>query len=178
MQPDLSQQHESHSKIDWTKIQNFTPDEFSEYPNIYATPKLIYSLQGFREILDRPIYPSPARGALARVYETESLHRVDLERHILSRAVDCFPEGDPREVFVLSLACQLWGAVGFYLDTKYKGKPWVMFHLDIRPLGYGHSKRTVLIWVRDEGKYYYPQYMEAGMGFLAECLARTKKFPW
>mgnify|MGYP006442137921 CR=1 FL=1 len=54
--------------IDWRGARNFSPGEFSEDPDKYAEPRLIYNLQKTRSLLNRPIFPSPVDGALARTY--------------------------------------------------------------------------------------------------------------
>ena len=158
--------------ITWTKAPDFKPSEFSENPDKFATPQFIYSLQDYRNLLGRKVYPSPVPGALARS-DKNSQHYYNLEADIKSKAGDVFVEGCPAEAWQIALSCQLWGGIGLYLDTQFKGEKWPMLHLDLRALGDNHSKEMILLWVRNKkGKYYYPQYEQNGMKYLFKILKR------
>lgn len=148
--------------IDWQKVPNFNKTNFPEDPDKYAAPQLLYNLQTQREIIGKPIIPSPVKGALARTSPNQesSQHYSEPEMGILSKAVDVFPVGDPLDNLFFALTSQLWGGIGVYFDTIYGGKAWIMFHLDLRELGTGHSKNCALIWFRENGEYHYPQYQD------------------
>jgi hypothetical protein len=162
------EKRDSHmTDINWTKIDHFHPDDFSEDPNKDALPKLIYNVDQWRKLCGFPISPSLAEGALARFGDADKDSRhYAVERK--SDALDCFPHGDPVQAFMAALCSQLFGAVGLYLDTMFRGHPWPMLHVDLRPLGEGHSKEMALIWVRDEGEYVYPQYEANSTGLISD----------
>jgi hypothetical protein len=147
-------------------MSNFDIGEFPEDPIKYGDPELLRSLQHFRDLFGDYIYISPSSGALARFSDDGSQHFATTDGSTKSKAVDCFPVVRPLTLFTLALSCQLWGGIGFYFDTKFKGQNWMMMHLDIRPLGHHHSQDTVLIWYREDGKYRYPQYEEFGVDIL------------
>ena len=140
--------------IDWLKVDYFNTheDKFSENPDDYAEPKLIYNLDSFRKIVGRPISPSPVTGALAR-FDLDSInsrhYAVDRE----SDAIDVFVSAEPATTFIHAISCRLWGGIGIYFDTKFRGKQHIMYHLDCRPLKNG----LPVIWYRLNGKYFYPK---------------------
>jgi|GEM_PF-2560627 len=161
--------------ITWTKAPDFKPSEFAENPDKFADPQLIYGLQDYRNLLGRKVFPSPVPGALARS-DKDSQHFYNLESGIRSRAGDVFVEGCPAEAWQIAVTSQLWGGVGLYLDTKYKGKKWPMLHLDLRSLGENHSKEMVLLWIRTKkGKYRYPQHEKGGMKYLFKTLKKISR---
>jgi hypothetical protein len=137
--------------IDWIKVKYFNPDVdyFPESPDEFADPELIYSLDDFRGITGSPLYPSPVDGALARFDGSITGRHYAVGRK--SDAIDVFTDGSPAYVFIKAISCGLWGGVGVYLDTKYRNRPSVMFHLDKRPLINGQPT----IWFRDNYKYFY-----------------------
>lgn len=151
------------SRINWKKVYKFSPGEFPEDPNQFAEPKLIYSLDEARMMHDRRIYPSPVKGALARFdpLGKKSQHYVDLERGRLSKAVDFFPTGMAISMYHVLMAGGKFQGIGIYLDsTGPDGEPWVMFHADIREVGF--RQHVPLLWFaekdeKDEWKYRYPQ---------------------
>lgn len=141
-------------KIDWEMVNYFNPeiDEFSEDPDKYADPKLIYAIDAFRAISSSPIHPSPATGALARFEETAKYSR----HYAIGRksdAIDIFCEEPIQNAYLKAITCGLFGGVGVYFDTRYKGKPWPMLHLDLRPL----KNSTITLWYRDISGYSYPK---------------------
>lgn len=163
------------NKIDWSKVNHFTPKEFSEDPDKYANPNLIYTLNDFRKLVGKSAYPSPVSGALARI-ETgskTSQHYVNLKENKLSNAVDVFFEGNPSYVFFRALYSKLWNGIGLYLDTKYNNEEWPMFHFDLRDF---NAKGMVTIWVRKNHEYFYPQTMKNGELFLLSCLNELSEF--
>lgn len=144
--------------VNWSEIPNFLRVEFSEDPELYADPELIYTLQSLRELYGKAIHPSPVKGALARFSGSESSqHYVGKEENVVrkSTAVDLFPEGVPFVFYSNILKIPTIKGIGIYLDTNgIDGKPWVMFHIDLRDR---NSNYPPLVWIRKEGKYYYPQ---------------------
>jgi hypothetical protein len=157
-------------RINWGEIRYFARDNFSEDPEQHAEPGLIYSLDDYRGLLGFPLIPSPTRGALARFRKTESESRHYADNGALSDAQDLFPDGDPGQAVLVALTSQLWGGVGLYLDTTYQSIAWPMLHLDLRPLGHNHSRKTALLWIRRDGEYTYPQYTGQGTRILVEAL--------
>lgn len=154
--------------IHWDKVYRLKAGEFSEDPNKYAEPQLIYSLGTIRKFTQKIMRPSPVRGALARFTNGKSQHCVGPENAIIrkSTASDIFCEGIPFYIYSSILSSNLFKGIGIYLDTKGPdGLPWVMFHVDIREKGF--SEISPLIWivervhdfVRDKmiDKYRYPQ---------------------
>ena len=134
--------------INWVNIKHFSEKEFNVDFNL-VNPKLIYTLDTFRELYGKRIYPSPVDGAIARTYGSRSSRHYAIGRK--SDAIDLFMEGDIREMFILPLLSKLWGGVGIYFDTFYKDRPWPMVHLDLR------SGNLTTYWYRKKGEYYYPK---------------------
>lgn len=146
-------------KIDWEDISKFTPDEFSEDPDKYADPELIYRLNFYRIKSKCIIKPSPITGALARFDGGDSQHTV--KDNQLSKASDIFQEGVPFQNYSLLLSMRLFNGIGVYLDTDGPdGFPWIMFHVDIRNIGYDYGNPLIWIVTRTHKKnnYFYPQY--------------------
>jgi len=148
-------------KINWEKVKNFVPGEFSEDPDKYADPDLIYTLDNFRSVYGNLIYPSKVKGALARF--SGNVNSKHYARKRLSTAIDIFPEGVPFYFLTIALQFDKIGAIGIYLHTTGPdAKPWIMFHIDTRT--YQNKK---LIWItekalnvetgRIENKYNYPK---------------------
>ena len=127
------------------QVKNFSKSEFSEDPVKYAHSNLIISLDKLRDFINKPIYPSPVSGALARFSGSNKSEHYSVYR--LSTAVDVFIDEDPFISLIKILQSSYFSGIGFYLDTYYKGKPWVLFHLDLR--------KKPLIWCRQNNTYYY-----------------------
>lgn len=158
------------------KIKSFKESEFREDPHKYADPMLMLKLQRQRDLLGCEIWPSDAKGTLARLehmtmcvsdYRFEfvkepSMHNVFLDKK--STAVDVFCNCDPFRAFVIIARSGLWPGVGVYFDTRdNKGLPRVMFHLDF-------GRKEPLMWIRKVGKYMYqaePGFWGALKGPLA-----------
>jgi hypothetical protein len=138
--------------INWDLVNYFKPEEFSENPDIYAEPDLIYALDKTRKKLKHKINPSPIPGALARFDDgsSTSRHYVDLAKNKKSIAVDVFCDCNPTEMFITALDSRLWRGIGIYFDTFYNNELHCMFHLDRRQ---GVNKTA--IWFRDTRKYNY-----------------------
>ena len=126
--------------IDWDNVYKLDRDEFSEDPDKYAEPKLIYSLGKLRRLLGVSVYPSPVHGALARVSGSKTTQHYAVDR--LSTACDVFIKGIPFEIFTKIMHSKLFTGIGIYLDTNgVDGLPWIMFHLDIR------ERNFPFIWI-------------------------------
>jgi len=146
-------------KINWKDITRFAPSEFPEDPDKYAEPELIYRANFYRIKSNRIIKPSPVSGALARFDGGDSEHVVKDNKK--SSALDIFQEGIPIENFTLLFSLRLFNGVGIYLDTAGPdGRPWIMFHIDLRHVGYDYGIPLIWIAVKRHGetKYRYPQY--------------------
>jgi len=133
--------------MDWSKISYFKASEFPESPDKYASERLIETLDIWREFLGHRIYPSPAPGALARLDGDPNSRHYAVGR--LSDAVDVFPDCGIREAWLAAIRSQMWGGIGVYFDTHFKGKPWPMLHLDLRP-------GATAVWYRSNGQYGSP----------------------
>ena len=110
--------------------------------------------------MDVPIYPSKADGALARFGSMHKNSRHYAEDR-LSDALDLFVDKrkSPLEVLITFLSVHKFGGIGVYFDTKNnRGEKHIMFHVDMRPVGMNHVRRSTLIWYRENGNYFYPQY--------------------
>lgn len=167
------------SITDWQKqMPDFRPSEFSKDPVKYADKDLLLNVQSFRSIIQQGINPSPDIDSLARFGgSATSQHYVGPPEKIVRRstALDMFVNGFPIETFAQLLHCKLFNGIGVYLDTHYRGIPWVMFHVDIRknPLSNG----LPLIWFgvkeydpdkkRKVTKYYYPHKDPSNWRFIS-----------
>jgi len=177
--------------IDWKKVKYFNPSEFSEDPDIYADPELIYSLDKYRGMLGvNRIFPSPAKYALARSHgSSNSQHWVGpnlLKPTRKSTAVDIFCEGVPYDNYAILLGSKLFNGIGVYLSTTGPdGLPWVMFHVDTRKTGFNED--TPLVWIvrkfKDDSMktpvdhYYYPQVKPKYWSLFGDkTLTKQKKF--
>jgi hypothetical protein len=137
----------------WRKlkgIQRFIPSEFSEDPEKYADPELIYALDSFAIALGSPVHPSPAPGALARFDGSVTSRHYAINRR--SDGSDVFCSCPIFKAWSTALQAGEFNGIGVYFDTHYRGDSWPMLHLDMRPPG----KR--IVWFRDEeGRYHYPK---------------------
>ncbi len=152
--------------IDWNMVRNFNPnsDDFSEDPNKYAEPQLIYDLDHYRNLLGVPVFVSPVPGALARF--DGSVNSRHFARDRKSDAIDIFPSGDMRRAWLIATTCGLFGGVGLYPYTKYRAKKWPMLHVDKRKV------ENTVIWVRKEnGDYIYPLNDSSSLNTLFSELA-------
>lgn len=134
------------SEIQWDQTW-FNPDEFPPDEAHYAQADLILELNRMRNVLGVPIYPSPVRGALARNEGATSRHYA-VGR--LSDAIDFFVDAPPLHVFYTLLRKSKFGGIGVYFDTKYRSRPHIMFHGDLRD--------EHVLWLRHElpsGKTQY-----------------------
>ena len=126
-------------------MKYFKPSEFPESIS-HADPELLTKLDQLRDYVGFPIYPSPVPGALARfdIGKKASQHyAVDRK----STAVDIFCHGEPFESFVKICKSGLFKRIGIYFDTWFRGRKWVMFHIDLLDKD--------LTWFRNDGEYTY-----------------------
>jgi len=140
--------------INWNYVYKLSADEFSEDPDKLAEPRLIYSLGDLRRLLGAKMRPSPVPGGLARNYGSKKSQHYVVDR--FSTASDQFIEGVPFDIYSKILYSNLFTGIGIYLDTTGPdGKPWIMFHLDIR------KRNFPFIWIVQKidgvNKYRYPQ---------------------
>jgi len=149
--------------IRWESLYRLTRSEFSENPDIFAEPALMYGLSDLRSSTQKRIFPSSASGALARHDGRQtSQHFVGPKETPIrkSTACDIFCEGSPIFTFTSILSLHTFKGIGIYLDTKGPdGLPWVMFHVDIRPNGFNDNSPLIWIVEKINGKdfYRYPQ---------------------
>lgn len=136
---------------DWSCIRHFEPNEFPAGVIKKMSPAFFCHLDTFRSLLNQKVFPSPLKAGWIRTTgKKTSRHYVD--RNKKSDAGDVFPENvDPFYALITALDAGFKG-IGLYFDTKYKGKPAMMMHLDLR-------EGPTVIWVRDESGYttIYPR---------------------
>ena len=167
------------NKIDWAQILYFAPDEFPENPK-HADPTLIYRLDHTRRYLAKAVYPSPVKGALARFTGSEHSQHYAVDR--LSTGIDVFCEGVPIQNYNTILGLRYFNGIGIYLDTNgVDSQPWIMFHLDIRKVGFMIDVPLIWICNKMDGKniYHYPQLNPEYWRFLQDerlYVARTKSY--
>ena len=137
--------------IDWSEVRYFYPatDDFSEDPDQFADPELIYRLDYFREVLGKPVHVSPAPGAMAR-FDDDAKTSQHYAVGRKSTAIDVFPEGPIIDAWLVAITGR-FGGVGVYFDTMYRGERKPMLHLDKRP----RKKGAITLWMRKDGEYIY-----------------------
>jgi hypothetical protein len=126
-------------------MKNFKPSEFSE-PIKHASPELLDKLDQLRDFINRPIYPSPLPGALARFddgQKTSQHYAVGRK----STATDVFIDCEPFEALIKICRSNLFPRIGIYFDTFFRHRKWVMFHFDLF--------EKDLMWFRNDGGYTY-----------------------
>jgi len=142
---------------------NFKESEFSEDINAHMDPRLFAALDGFRSDYGSPIYPSKAKGALARFDGSKTSQHYAVGRK--STAVDFFTAGNPFLCFCYSLAW--FKSVGVYFNTKGNdGKPGVMIHGDVR------AANRVLWYVDPNGKYNYYKFSADSIQHMLQLFQR------
>lgn len=132
-------------------LANFTGSEFGLwYPLI--DNDLLVMLDQLRTEWGHPIFISPVVGAIGRADDSGSQHNV-INNGGTINAVDIFPSFNGREIHpddllkFYDLAKKIgFKGIGIYRDTVFKGIPWTMFHIDVRPEGFAH-------WGRVAGNY-------------------------
>lgn len=132
-------------------LANFEPAEFGIwYPLV--NNDLLKMVDELRTQWGHPIYISPVTGGIGRADDSNSQHNVI---HNLGsvNAVDVFPSYNGREIHpddlnkFFDLAKKIgFTGIGVYRDTVFKGKPWTMFHLDVRDSDFAK-------WGRVAGNY-------------------------
>ena len=147
-------------------MKYFKPSEFTDGFE-HADPVMLQGLDHFRELLNAPIYISPAAGALAR-FDDASSGSGHYAVGRKSDAIDVFCEAPPARVYQLATTCGIWGGVGVYFDTTYAGSAWTMFHLDQRP-GSG-----LVYWCRGtraHGVYDKPMFQNVMLNRMFRLMA-------
>lgn len=132
---------------DWLKIHQITrfkASEFPENPEKCADVFFLRELNAFAIKLKAAVFPSPVKGALCRFSGSKTSRHYAEERR--SDACDIFCNCPIAKAW--TTAVQRFPGVGVYFDTHYRGGPWPMLHVDMRP--------KALVWYRDDGKYHYP----------------------
>jgi len=127
-----------------TGVTKYQRNEFPEDPEQYAQPMFIYALDKFAISLGASVFPSPVTGALARLDGSVKSRHYAINRQ--SDACDLFCNCQIFKAW--STALGFFNGVGVYFDTKFRGGPWPMIHVDQRP--------TKLVWYREKGVYHYP----------------------
>ena len=101
--------------MNFSKIDRFKASEFPSRHEINLTdPQLFHTLDAYAKELGAPVYPSPAKGALARTYGSKTSRHYAVGR--LSTAVDFFPDCDPLKAFLIAL--MFFGGVGVYFVIR------------------------------------------------------------
>lgn len=157
--------------IDWEKVKYYNPerDQFSENPDEYAEPELIYTLDKFRSMVKIPLRPSRIDGSLARFEGHEQSRHYAIDR--LSDAIKVCPDGSLRKTWLVAICSGLWGGVGLYPYLKNQGISEPTLHLDLRPVAEGNSHRYTIIWFKDiDGEHYFPQFEKRAEGRLFNIL--------
>ena len=125
------------------KLTRFTMGEFPEDPEKHADIFFMRQLDAFAIALGSAVFPSPEPGALARFTGSSKSRHYAIGRQ--SDACDIFCNCPISKAWTTAL--QFFTGVGVYFDTHFRGGPWPMLHVDMRP-------RT-LVWYRDVD-YHYP----------------------
>lgn len=165
----------------WEKLKPYFSkegDSWSEDPDLYAQEDLLTALYEYRKLLGVPVHPSPVTGALARFtgdfkVSIGSYHYVGGTRDgslpivRKSSAIDVFTGTNIRRAFTTALTSKLWGGIGVYFDTNFKGIPTAMLHLDLR------KTSSTVIWFRQRHKYYQPYKSYDDMRRFYELLSQA-----
>lgn len=133
-------------------LRHFRPEEFGKWWRD-MDPRLLESLDEFRDRLRAPVMISPADGALGRNLGVRAASRHNIDRWGTVQAADVMlPRGpdvrDPqqgRAVVDLAVECG-FGGIGIYPGWH----PYPGLHLDIRPLKANGAPYT---WARIDGLY-------------------------
>ena len=124
-------------------LKRFKAKEFPSQKEIDMTdPRLFRTLDEYAIDLGYLVYPSKAKGALARDYGDSGSRHYAVGR--LSTAVDFFPDCSILRAFFM--ACHYFGGVGLYFDTHFRKRRWIMLHGDLR----NHQR----IWWREDEVYH------------------------
>ena len=128
----------------YNSITRFSPGEFHENPEEHADIFFMRQLDAFAVALESSVFPSPAPGSLARFDGSRTSRHYAVGRQ--SDACDIFCNCPITKAWTTAL--QFFTGVGVYFDTRFRGGPWPMLHVDMRP--------RALVWYRDDGVYQYP----------------------
>jgi len=142
------------------KASELNPNAYPSFPEFktYGIPlehidaHYLVIAQTIRNKYGIPMTPSPVTGGFVRFDGNVLSRHYAVNR--LSDAGDWFPKkGCCLELFEYLLTESAIGGLGLYADTHFNSKddPYPLIHFDLRPLKDGKK----VLWVRDEGKYYY-----------------------
>lgn len=145
-------------------LNHFTADEWPAGVLHRMQPALIVQLDALRERLGQPIHPSPLPDGWARTTGSTTSRHYAVNR--LSDAGDVFPEGDIRDAWLAACGIRAFGGIGVYFDTHFRGRPWPMLHVDLRP-----GER--IMWARIGGRYVYPHRSPAERDTFFELMNRA-----
>lgn len=161
----------SASSLDWNLIENFSKTEFSHTDLMLIKGSLILELQAYRVLLGHKVFPSPNKNGWARESGSRTSRHFAIGR--LCDAGDIFPDCHIAEAFLAAVRCN-FGGIGIYLDTKYRGEPKPMLHVDMRPMS------NQVMWLREtiDGKekytYFYPHKNPAVLCEILKKLSEVK----
>ena len=124
------------------KVDRFKEKEFPVNEILFTDPRVFLTLNKYAKRLGHAVYPSTAKGALARMYGDPNSRHYAIGR--VSTAVDFFPDAEACEAWTLALS--YFKGVGVYFDTHRKDKRMLMLHGDLR--------NTATYWYRERGLYH------------------------
>ena len=123
--------------LDWSKIPNFSKEEFPDNVLYYMDERIIYALSDIRQKSGCPILPSPVTRAHVRHDNSGSRHST-LNKTRLSDATDFFCAWeDAMEILLAIRNHPDIRGYGIYDSMMISGAPGekAMFHIDTRPRG-------------------------------------------
>ncbi len=161
------------TEIDWNTIRHFRPEEWPTGSDgrlvlAHMRAALIERLDGWRAHILGPVVPSPDPEGHVRASGRSRHSLVGPDGPRLSDATDVFV---PRGWWGAWVQAQRagFGGIGLYFDTRLRGEPAVMMHLDLRPMR--------LLWARVDGVYVYPHRgRESRLRFLQALQEATQRF--
>lgn len=130
-------------EIDYNEIRYFKEVK-DRKDAIGLFPDLLYMVDEFRSVLNKPMSVSPLQGTLVALdgHNPTSFHYPSRG----ARAGDFFPHCDPYTTQAALMKFNPFTGIGFYFDTHFNGKPLMMMHFDLRPAKSVYDK---MYWIRD-----------------------------
>lgn len=128
------------------------------------SPKLLKTMDKFRELTGSPVFISPVEGGLGRFGgDSHSQHNVDMWGEV--KAADMFPtvpannakgwklvETEEERQFIYEKALEAgFTGIGLYTDTIYNNQTANMLHGDVRE---DRTEANPALWSRVDRKYY------------------------
>jgi len=146
------------------KLRHFDASEWGQPGELERVDaKLLHALDDYRERLEFPVHPSPVPGAWARTSGSPGSRHYAVGR--LADAGDVFSATDIRTAWRVAVQSRLFGGVGVYFDTMFRGVRWPMLHLDLR--------EGSVWWARTGNRYIYPRQEGEPEAEFFELLARA-----